>query len=230
MARSAKQRTLPCRSDCSNFKLTHYPDVATIVLPIAFDPAPDADPIALVRDWLADARAAGMAEPDAIALATAGPDGQPSTRIVQLKRIEDDAFVFTSALWTRKAQEIAANPRVSLLAYWPSMGRQVHIAGEAVVAERELAVELFSGRALERQLQAIVSRQGQPIEDLSELRDRHAHLMRVTEAPPECPQDWGAIRVVPQLIELWSEASDRMHDRLLYEREDGRWRCTRIAP
>ncbi len=193
-------------------------------------PVEEHAPLAIVRRWLEDARAAGLAEPDAVALATAGADGQPSTRIVQLKRIEEHALVFTSALWTRKAREIAANPRVSLLAYWPTLGRQVHITGEAVLAERELAVELFAGRALERQLQAIVSRQGEPIEDLEALRARHAHLMTVAEAPPRCPPDWGAIRVVAQLIELWSEAPDRMHERLLYEREGAAWRRTRIAP
>ncbi len=194
------------------------------------DPRSDRNPILLLRRWLADAYTAGLPQPDAIALATVGADGQPSTRIVQLKRVEQDALVFTSALWTRKAREIAANPRVSLLAYWPSLGRQLHITGEAVVAERELAVELFAGRTLERQLQAIVSRQGEPIEDLAELRDRHAHLMRVTESPPDCPSDWGAIRVVPQLIELWRESPDRMHDRVLYERAGEGWRRTRIAP
>lgn len=193
------------------------------------DASPD-DPLRLLEQWFADACAAGVPQSDAVALATVGPDGQPSTRIVQLKRVQDDALVFTSALWTRKAREIAANPRVSLLAYWPALGRQLHVTGEAVVAERELAVELFSGRALERQLQAVVSRQGEPIDDIEALRDRHAHLMSVTEAPPRCPPDWGAIRVIPQLVELWSEAADRMHDRLLYEREGEGWRCTRIAP
>ena len=188
------------------------------------------DPLRLLEQWLADARSAGLAQHDAVSLATAGADGQPSARIVQLKRVERDALVFTSALWTRKAHEIAANPRVSLLAYWPTLGRQLHITGEAAVAERELAVELFAGRTLERQLQAVVSRQGEPIDDIDALRDRHAHLMRVTEIPPECPPDWGAIRVVPQLIELWSESADRMHDRLLYERDGEGWRRTRIAP
>lgn len=171
-----------------------------------------------------------MEQPDAVALATVGANGQPSTRIVQLKRVERDALVFTSALWTRKAREIAANPRVSLLAYWPTLGRQLHVTGEAVLAERELSVELFAGRELSRQLQAVVSRQGEPIEGIEALRDRHAHLMRVSEAPPPCPPDWGAIRVLPELIELWRESPDRMHDRLLYEREGAGWRCTRIAP
>jgi pyridoxamine 5'-phosphate oxidase len=183
-----------------------------------------------VQQWLDDARSAGVPQADAVSLATVGTDGQPSTRIVQLKRVERDALVFTSALWTRKAREIEANPRVSLLAYWPTLGRQLHVTGVAAVAERELAVELFGGRALERQLQAIVSRQGEPIDDIDALRDRHAHLMRVTEIPPECPPDWGAIRVVPQLVELWSESEDRMHDRRLFERAGDDWRCTRIAP
>ncbi|HEX5308545.1 MAG TPA: pyridoxal 5'-phosphate synthase [Solirubrobacteraceae bacterium] len=190
----------------------------------------DKHPLRLLEQWLADAREAGVAEHDAVALATVGANGQPSTRIVQLKRVEADALIFTSALWTRKAREISANPLVSLLAYWPTLGRQAHICGEAVLTERELSVELFAGRALERQLQAVVSRQGEPIESLEELRDRHAHLMQVTEAPPDCPPDWGAIRIAPTLVELWSESADRMHDRLLYERVERSWRCTRIAP
>ena len=193
---------------------------------------PRTDPLRLLEQWLIDAQAADVPQPDAIALATVGQDGQPSTRIVQLKRVEAAALVFTSALWTRKAREIAVNPRVSLLAYWPTLGRQLHITGEAVVAERALADELFSGRELSRQLQAIVSRQGAPIEDLEQLRDRHAHLMTVTETPPACPPDWGAIRIVPKLLEFWSESEDRVHDRLLYERdaESESWRHTRIAP
>jgi pyridoxamine 5'-phosphate oxidase len=194
--------------------------------------SPDVHPLRCLERWLDDARETELAEPDAVALATVGADGQPSTRIVQLKRVEREALVFTSALWTRKAREIAANPRVSLLAYWPTLGRQLHVTGEAVVAERDLAVELFAGRSLERQLQAIVSRQGEPIDDLAQLRDRHSHLMRVTEIPPDCPSDWGAIRVVPHLIEFWRESPDRMHERLLYEREDEgtTWRRTQIAP
>lgn len=189
-----------------------------------------AHPLRVLDQWLSDARAADVPEADAVALATVGGDGQPSTRIVQLKRVEDDALVFTSALWTRKAREIAANPRVSLLAYWPTLGRQLHVTGEAVLAERELAIEMFAGRELSRQLQAIVSRQGEQIEDVNRLRDRHAHLMKVTETPPDCPPDWGAIRVVPELIEFWSESEDRMHDRLLYERDGQDWRRTRVAP
>jgi pyridoxamine 5'-phosphate oxidase len=199
---------------------------------MALQQTPTTHPLRLLEQWLSDARAGEVSPPHASSVVTVGEDGQPSTRIVQLKRVETDALIFTSALWTRKAREIAANPRVSLLAYWPTLGRQLHLTGEAVLAERALADELFAGRELSRQLQAIVSRQGEPIEDLEQLRDRHAHLMKVTEAAPDRPPEWGAIRIVPNLFEFWSESEDRMHDRLLYERDakGESWRRTRIAP
>jgi len=144
--------------------------------------------------------------------------------------LEDDALVFTSALWTRKAREIEANPHVALLFYWPSVGRQVHIAGRAIVAERELAVELFAQRERSHQVQTLVSRQGQPIEDIESLRAKHAHLMGAMESPPECPPDWGAIRVVPEAVEFWTQSPERMHDQLLYERAGDEWRVMRLVP
>jgi pyridoxamine 5'-phosphate oxidase len=187
-------------------------------------------PLRLLDRWLQQARAAGVPEPGSVAFVTVGQEGRPSARTVLLKRVEDDALLFTSALWTRKAREIEANPHVALLFYWPTVGRQIHIVGQAVVAERGLAVELFAERERSRQLQTIVSRQGEPIEDIAALRDRHAHLMAVMESPPECPEDWGAIRVVAAAVEFWDRAPDHMHDRLLYERTDEGWRATRLSP
>jgi pyridoxamine 5'-phosphate oxidase len=187
-------------------------------------------PLLLLDRWLADARASGVPEPGAVAFVTVGEDGHPSARTVQLKCLESDALLFTSALWTRKAREIEANPHVSLLFYWASAGRQVHVAGRAVVAERELAVELFGERERSHQLQTLVSRQGQPIDDIEPLRARHAHLMDAMEGPATCPPDWGAIRVLPDAIEFWGEAPDRMHDRLLYERAGERWHMSRLSP
>lgn len=147
-----------------------------------------------------------------------------------LKRLEPDALVFTSALWTRKAREIAANPQVALLFHWPAAGRQVHVAGRAALAERELAEALFDERDLAHRVQTLVSRQGEPIASVEPLRERHAHLMAALEAPPSCPEDWGAIRVTPEAVEFWEQAPDRMHDRLLYERDGAGWRRTRLAP
>jgi pyridoxamine 5'-phosphate oxidase len=187
-------------------------------------------PLALLDRWFAEARAADVVEPGSVAFVTVDGAGRPSARTVLLKRLEDDALVFTSALWTRKAREIESNPNVALLFYWPSIGRQVHIAGRAIVAERELAVELFAQRDRAHQVQTLVSRQGEPIEELEPLRARHAHLMDVMESPPECPPDWGAIRVVPEAVEFWRQSPDRMHDRLLYERAGDEWSITLLAP
>jgi pyridoxamine 5'-phosphate oxidase len=187
-------------------------------------------PLALLDRWLAEAGAAGVSEPGSVAFVTVGQDGRPSARTVLLKRLEDDTLVFSSALWTRKARDIETNPHVALLFYWPSVGRQVHIAGRAIVAERELAVELFAQRERSHQVQTLVSRQGEPIEEIESLRARHAHLMEAMESPPACPPDWGAIRVIPDVVEFWRQAPDRMHDRLLYGRTENGWRVTRLAP
>jgi pyridoxamine 5'-phosphate oxidase len=149
---------------------------------------------------------------------------------VLLKRLEEDALLFTSALWTRKAREIEINPNVALLFHWPSAGRQVHITGRAAVTERKLALELFSERELSHRVQTLVSRQGERIDDIEPLRARHAHLMSTLESPPECPPDWGGIRVTPHTAEFWREAPDRMHERLLYERTRERWHMSRLAP
>jgi pyridoxamine 5'-phosphate oxidase len=188
------------------------------------------EPLSLLAAWLGEANAARVPQPESVAFVTVGETGRPSARTVLLKRVERDALVFTSALWTRKAREIEARPDVALLFYWPTVGRQVHIAGRAVLAERELAVELFCERDLSHRVQTLVSRQGEPIEDIQPLRDRHAHLMSVLESPPECPSDWGAIRVLPDAVEFWSQAPDRMHDRLLYERAGERWKRSRLSP
>jgi pyridoxamine 5'-phosphate oxidase len=189
------------------------------------------DPLRLLERWLAQAKSEGVPAPESVAFVTVGESGRPSARTVLLKRIEPDALVFTSALWTRKARELRSNPYVSLLFHWPSVGRQVHVAGQAVLAERELAVELFSQRELPHRVQTLVSRQGEPIDDLQSLRERHAHLLNVLEAPPECPPDWGAIRVFAEAVEFWNQAPDRMHERLLYERagEKG-WSESLLSP
>jgi pyridoxamine 5'-phosphate oxidase len=195
----------------------------------ASHPEPTA-PLALLGRWLDDARVADAPAARSVAFVTVGEHGRPTARTVSLKRLEDGALVFTSALWTRKAREIEHNPHVALLFHWPTLGRQVHVAGDAVLAERALSEQLFAERDLSHQLQTLVSRQGQPIDDLAPLRSRHAHLLEAMEAPPQCPPDWGAIRVTPQALEFWSQAPDRLHDRLLYQREADRWSLTRLSP
>jgi len=104
-------------------------------------PEPD-DPLLKLNRWIGNARDAGLPSPASVAFITANLDAQPSARTVSLKRIEPDVLIFTTALWTRKARELDENAQVALLFHWPSLGRQVHVMGEAVLGERELAVEL----------------------------------------------------------------------------------------
>jgi pyridoxamine 5'-phosphate oxidase len=188
-------------------------------------------PLSTLAAWLEDARDAGLPEHDAVALATAGADGRPTARIVSARRVEPNAVVFTTALWTRKARDMADNPHVALLFHWPSLGRQVHVGGRADMAERGLAEAIFSGRDRPHQLQSLVSRQGEPIDDLSPLRARLAVVRReVGEDAVPCPEDWAAMRVRPEFVEYWSASADALHDRVVFERHDGVWRRRRLAP
>jgi pyridoxamine 5'-phosphate oxidase len=188
------------------------------------------EPLPTLREWIEEARREGLGHPASVAFTTVGADGRPSARTVTLKRLEDDALVFTTALWTRKAKEIEANPHVALLFHWPSLGRQAHVTGEASLAERSLAEELFAERDLLHQLQTVVSRQGEPIKNLDSLRARLSHLAAVQKTAPTCPEDWGALRVRPNTIELWSEAPDRIHERCLFQRDGDGWSVSLLAP
>jgi pyridoxamine 5'-phosphate oxidase len=200
----------------------------------------EARPLSTLATWLAEARSAGLAEHDAVTLATTGADGRPMARIVSARRIEPDAVVFTTALWTRKARDLAANPNVALLFHWPSHGRQVHLGGRAEMAERALAEEIFARRDRPHQLQSLVSRQGEPIADLAPLRARLGTVRdAVGDDPIPCPEDWAAFRVQPEFVEYWSASADALHDRVVYdalhdrvvfEREGGGWRVIRLAP
>ena len=153
----------------------------------------------------------------AVAFVTVGAGARPTARTVSLKRLEDRALVFTSALWTRKAREIAENPHVALLFHWPSLGRQVHVAGDAVLAERALAEELFAER--------------DPVTPAADDRlapGRADRRPRAAARAPRAPArgDGGAARrarptgarfaSAPHAVEFWSQSDDRMHDRLLY--------------
>lgn len=192
---------------------------------------PRADPLELLGSWLEEAHEAQVPAPTAMTLATATGDGRPSARVVSLKRLEAGALVFTTSLWTRKADELRGNPRVASVLHWPSLGRQARVEGRAEIAERELAEELWEERPRSHRLQVLVSRQGEEIEDLDLLRSKLAALEAETaDRPIACPEDWGAIRIDPKSVELWEEGVDRLHDRLLYERHEDRWRRTRLAP
>ncbi len=192
-------------------------------------PAREIDPFSELGEWIEEARRADVPQPGSAALVTVGPNG-PSARTITVKRLEPDGLLFTTALWTRKAQEMRADPRVALLFHWPALGRQAHLTGKAVRADRALDEELWGERPLAHRLQAVVSRQGETIEDLDPLHDRLAHLTEVQETPPPCPEDWGAIRIRPDTIELWRESPNRIHERRLFKRDSETWRVSLLSP
>ena len=189
------------------------------------------DPLETLAGWIEAAREAGAPAPAAMTLATVDGDGRPSARVVSLKRLEAGALVFTTGLWTRKAEELRGNPQAAAVFHWPTLGRQARVEGRAEVAERELAEELFAARPRGHRLQALVSRQGETIDDIGPLRTRLKALRSETaDEPIPCPEDWGAIRLVPDAIELWTEGEDRLHDRLSYRAGSAGWRRSRLAP
>jgi pyridoxamine 5'-phosphate oxidase len=189
------------------------------------------DPLGQLAEWRAQAREAGLPDASAMSLATVGADGTPSLRLVSLKRLDQHGLVFTTALWSRKVVELRGNPHVAAAFYWQSLGRQARIEGRAEIAERELAEELFAERPRSHQLQAHVSRQGEEIESVEQLRERFEQLdAELGEGPVPCPEDWGAVRIVPARIEFWEEAADRMHRRTLFEAVAGGWRRSLLAP
>jgi pyridoxamine 5'-phosphate oxidase len=189
------------------------------------------EPLALLDRWLLEAREAGAPAPAAMTLATADASGRPSARVVSLKRLDGDGLVFTTGLWTRKAKELSADPCVAAVFHWPTLGRQARVEGRAEIAERKLAEELFAERPRSHQLQAHVSRQGDEIGDLAQLRGRlEALRAELGEAPVPCADDWGAVRIVPDRIEFWQEGEDRLHTRQLFEANANGWRRSLLAP
>jgi pyridoxamine 5'-phosphate oxidase len=164
-------------------------------------------------------------------LATAGTDGQPSARIVLLKSFDDRGFVFYTNYQSRKGQELAENPRASLLFYWPQLWRQVRIEG---VVEKTSAAEseaYFQSRPLGSKLGAWASNQSQVVDQRETLEARFAELqMRFGEDIPR-PEHWGGYRLKPNSIEFWQGRDNRLHDRLRYRlQESGVWLIERLGP
>lgn len=189
------------------------------------------DPLEVLGRWLGEADEAGVPAPRTMTLATATAGGRPSARVVSLKRLTAGTLIFTTALWTRKARELRDNPHAAATFHWPALGRQVRLEGRAEIAERELAEELFAERPRNHQLQAHVSRQGEEIESLDQLRGRlEALRAELGDGPVPCPNDWGVVRLMPDRIEFWQEGEDRLHSRRLFEANGSSWREVLLAP
>jgi pyridoxamine 5'-phosphate oxidase len=190
-----------------------------------------ANPLLLFEQWYNEAQGAGLREPNAMALATASPDGQPSCRMVLLKGFDEQGFCFYTNYLSRKGEEIRANPKAALAIYWDVLERQVRIAG---AVERLTAAEsdaYFSTRPPKSRLGAAVSPQSTPIPARDWLEKRMADLAaKHPDGGIPRPENWGGYRVRPERIEFWQGRRDRLHDRILYTARPGGWTITRLAP
>lgn len=190
-----------------------------------------ADPMQLWRGWLADAQAAGLAEPNAMVVATVDPDGAPSSRTVLCKAADERGFVFFTNYSSRKSVAIDAHAAVALLFPWHSLSRQVIVNGNAARVPRQESEAYFATRPRGAQLSAAASDQSRVVTDRAALEARVAEATeRYAGVDVPCPEDWGGFVVRPSTIEFWQGRNDRLHDRLRYVAEDGGWRIERLQP
>jgi pyridoxamine 5'-phosphate oxidase len=192
----------------------------------------DPDPVVQFGRWFDDANAANLVEPSAMTLATAGADGVPSARMVLLRGVDQRGFVFYTNYESRKAAELAANPRAALVFWWGELQRQVRVEGRVQRTSHEESAAYFRTRAPGSRLGAWASPQSRVIPSRAVLDERVAELeARHPDGDIPLPPFWGGYRLVPEVIELWQGRPNRLHDRLRYTRAaDGAWRIERLAP
>jgi pyridoxamine 5'-phosphate oxidase len=189
----------------------------------------DPDPVVQFKEWFNEARASGIAQPDAMTLGTA-VDEYPSARVVLLKHFDESGFVFFSNYGSQKGREIADNPNVALCFVWLELHRQVRIVGTAARIANDESDAYFASRPRGAQIAASASAQSEILASRAELESNFARIERETGHPAVRPPHWGGFRVVPTTIEFWQGQPDRLHDRLRYRREADNWIIERLAP
>ncbi|HTU16609.1 MAG TPA: pyridoxamine 5'-phosphate oxidase [Gemmataceae bacterium] len=192
----------------------------------------DVDPLRQFEKWFQQALAANLPEPNAMTLATAAPDGQPSARVVLLKGFNASGFTFFTNYDSRKGREIAANARAALLFFWPELQRQVRIEGTVERVTEAESDSYFRGRPLGSRLGAWASAQSEVIPSRDVLEDRVREVAeRFPDGEVPRPPHWGGFRLRPLTIEFWQGRPDRLHDRLRYRQvQPGEWRLERLSP
>ncbi len=195
------------------------------------DPSGDENPIDLFSAWFRDAERSGLFMPEAVSLSTASPDGRPSSRMVLLKGVGPDGFTFFTNYESRKARELADNPRAAMLFHWAILERQVRVEGAVTRISEAESFEYFRTRGRGSRIGAWASQQSRPLPQRSELEGR------VREFDQKYPGDdvplppwWGGLRLVPDRIEFWQGRASRLHDRWVWQRMEEGWSTGRLYP
>jgi pyridoxamine 5'-phosphate oxidase len=191
----------------------------------------DADPIVQFQRWFHEAQETKVVEPNAMTLATCTPDAYPSARMVLLKGVDARGFVFFTDYRSRKGTELTDNPHAALVFWWHELERQVRIVGAVQRITREESVEYFTSRPYGARVGAWVSHQSTVIPDRESLDARVEEMMeRFRSGEVPLPDHWGGFRVLPEEVEFWQGRESRLHDRIAYVRESGRWARRRLSP
>ncbi|MTI20662.1 pyridoxamine 5'-phosphate oxidase [Fulvivirga sp. RKSG066] len=190
------------------------------------------DPIQQFESWFKEAVASEVIEPNAMNLSTVSPQGMPSARIVLLKGIEKDGFVFYTNYQSNKGKELEDNPLAALTFFWPELERQVRIQGQVEKVSKEVSESYFQSRPKSSQIGAWASPQSSVIGSREILEEREKQLsekFKDQEKLPK-PEQWGGYILKPVNIEFWQGRASRLHDRILYTQNEKGWVKNRLAP
>lgn len=189
------------------------------------------DPLNQFEHWMEQVLKLGIADPTAMTVATVDEFGQPSQRIVLLKHVDSDGFVFYTNYSSRKAGELKANSRISLHFPWHTADRQVKVCGVAEKVSAAESFKYFVSRPRDSQIAAIASHQSSVLNSRSVLQSQFAAMKKkFQEGEIPLPDFWGGYRVTPHEIEFWQGGENRLHDRFRYVLDEGNWKIDRLAP
>ncbi len=193
---------------------------------------PEGDPFALFDQWFGEARQSEPNDSNAMALATATPDGAPSVRMVLLKGHGPEGFTFYTNARSRKGAEILANGQAALLFHWKSLRRQIRIEGPLAEVDAATADAYFASRSRDSQLGAVASDQSAPLPERGTFLERYsAAEAEFGDGPVIRPSHWTGFKLTPRAIEFWCDRPHRLHDRRRFTRKvDGSWASTLLYP
>ena len=190
------------------------------------------DPFDIIRRWMSEAEASEINDPNAMALSTVDASGMPNVRVVLLKEVEGDAFVFYTNYESAKARELDHAQKAAFVMHWKSLRRQIRVRGEVEREDGETADAYFATRTLKSRLGAWASKQSRPLSSRAALMAEVAKITAQKGTDPERPPFWGGYRITPLEIELWADGAFRLHDRFRWQRKKQAepWSVTRLNP